>query len=103
MTDSEAAEILSALADKGRFEIFRKVRNQSGLTSAELSEGRAASTVSHHLAKLEKAGVLRARRNGKFKRYFVDAAQLHALAAWMSACATDVEFSGFDEVLLRVG
>jgi DNA-binding transcriptional ArsR family regulator len=103
MTDDEAVAILLAFGDKGRFEIFRKVRDQGGLTAAELSAGKAASTTSHHLAKLEKAGVLQATRDGKTKRYSVNAAKLHALAAWVSACATDAEFSGFDQVLLTVG
>ncbi|WP_108395896.1 helix-turn-helix domain-containing protein [Devosia submarina] len=82
---------------------FERCAAGLGSPATELSAGKAASTVSHHLAKLEKAGILRARRDGKTKRYFVEAAQLHALAAWMSSCATDVEFSGFDEVLLSVG
>lgn len=103
MTDDEIASVLLALGDKARFEIFRKLCAQDGLTASELSAGKAASTTSHHLAKLENAGVLHARRNGKIKHYSVDAAKLHALASWVSARATDAEFNGFDQVLLTVG
>lgn len=73
------------------------------MTATEISPGKAASTISHHLAKLEKAGVLQARRSGKTKRYSVDAAKLQAFSAWVSASATDAEFSGFDQVLLTIG
>lgn len=103
MTDDEALAIMMALADTGRFEIFRKVLERPALAAAELSAGKAPSTTSHHLAKLEKAGILQARRDGKTKRYSADAAKLHALAAWVSGCATDAEFSGFDEALLTLG
>ena len=79
LEDSVAGLLQSAAAsaghdDKARFEIFRMVCGQDGLTAAELSAGKAASTTSHHLAKLENAGVLHARRVGKTKRYSVDVA-----------------------------
>ncbi|MHA6731618.1 ArsR/SmtB family transcription factor [Devosia sp. A369] len=103
MTDDEAMAIFLALGDKRRFEIFRKVRAEGGMSATDLSLGKAASTISHHLAKLEKAGVLKAKRSGKTKRYSVDAAKLHAFSEWVSASATDAEFSGFDQVLLTIG
>ena len=103
MTDDEAVAIFLALGDKGRFEIFRKVYERGEMTATELSLGKAASTVSHHLAKLESAGVLRARRNGKTKRYSVDAAKLHAFSVWVSASATDAEFSRLGQTLLSHG
>lgn len=103
VTDVEAMVIFLALGDQVRFEIFRKVRAEGGMSTTDLSLGKAASTISHHLAKLEKAGVLQARRSGKTKRYSVDAAKFHEFSAWVSASATDAEFSGFDQVLLTIG
>ncbi len=103
MTDDEAVAIFLALGDKGRFEIFRKVRIHGEMTATELSLEKAASTISHHLAKLENAGVLRAIRKGKSKRYSVDAAKLHAFSVWIADSATDAEFSRLGQVLLSVG
>jgi DNA-binding transcriptional ArsR family regulator len=103
MTDDEAMAIFLALGDTGRFEIFRKVRAEGEMSATELSLGKSASTISHHLAKLERAGVLQARRSGKTKRYSADAAKLHAFSAWLSASATDAEFSRLGQVMLTVG
>lgn len=103
MTVDEAMAIFLALGDTGRFEIFRKICKNGEMNATDLSGGKAASTISHHLAKLESAGVLHVRRSGKTKRYSVDAAKLHAFSAWVSASATDAEFSGFDQVLLTIG
>ncbi|MBW4653501.1 MAG: winged helix-turn-helix domain-containing protein [Kaiparowitsia implicata GSE-PSE-MK54-09C] len=93
--------IFLALGDEGRFEIFRKVRTQGETTATELSVRKAASTISHHLAKLENAGVLRARRHGKTKRYSVHAAnctrfqpgsrqapRMPSSAGWVRSCST---------------
>lgn len=73
------------------------------MTATDLCIGKAASTISHHLAKLEKAGVLQARRSGKIKRYSVDAAKLQAFSVWVSARATDAEFSRLGQALLSHG
>ena len=103
MTDDEAMAVFLALGDTGRFDIFRKIRAEGEMSATELSLGKAASTISHHLAKLEKAGVLQARRSGKTKRYSVHAAKLHAFSVWVSASAADAEFSRLGQVLLTVG
>lgn len=100
MTDGEAMAIFLALGDTGRFEILRKICAEGELSATELSHGKAASTISHHLSKLEKAGVLQARRSRKTKRYSVDAAKLHAFSNWVESSATDAEFSRLGQVLL---
>ncbi|NGP18885.1 ArsR/SmtB family transcription factor [Devosia aurantiaca] len=101
MTDDEAKVILEALGDKSRFDIFRKVCGRSGLTASDLSAGKAASTNSHHLAKLEKVGLLTATRAGKTKHYVADSDRLFALAAWMNTCAEDAVFAKLDQDLLN--
>jgi DNA-binding transcriptional ArsR family regulator len=101
MTDDEAKVVLEALGDKSRFDIFRKVCGRSGLTASDLSAGKAASTNSHHLAKLEKVGLLNATRAGKTKHYAADSDRLFALAVWMTACAEDAVFAKLDQNLLN--
>ena len=101
MTDDEARVVLEALGDKSRFDIFRKVCGRSGLTASDLSAGKAASTNSHHLAKLEKVGLLNATRAGKKKPDAANSDRLFALAVWMTACAEDAVFAKLDQDLLN--
>ena len=93
MTDDEALAIMMALADTGRFEIFRKVLERPALAAAELSAGKAASTTSHHLKKLEQASILRSTRVAKTKQYAVDKRTLLAFAGWVNGCVGAATFN----------
>ncbi|HEY8576237.1 MAG TPA: winged helix-turn-helix domain-containing protein [Devosia sp.] len=103
MTDDEAFEMLSALGDHIRFDYFRRVCDEAGVTATELSSGKAASTTSHHLAKLEKAGLITADRVGKTKKYTADWTKLHALAQWVNGRAEDAQSSAVRQFMLGMG
>lgn len=66
MESSTAIEALSALAQETRLSVFRLLVREgpSGLTAGALAQqvGVAPSTLSHHLAQLERAGLLRSWR-----------------------------------------
>lgn len=66
METKHAIDALAALAQTTRLEIFRLLvrTGPNGLSAGEVAEhlGVAASTLSHHLATLERAGLLRSRR-----------------------------------------
>lgn len=83
---------LKALAHAGRLSVVRAVvqgpveGSPAGQIQAQL--GLAASTLSHHLADLTEAGLLRAERQGTTIRYAARFDQLKALTdyLWQDCC-----------------
>jgi DNA-binding transcriptional ArsR family regulator len=79
MEESNALDALAALAHPTRLAVFRRLvqAGPSGLAAGELADVSAvpASTLSSHLAKLEHAGLVSARRQS---RYIFYAAQYDA-------------------------
>lgn len=73
MEDSEAIQILAALAQQHRLAIFRLLvrHGKMGLAAGEIGEqiGISATGASFHLKELARAGLIDARREGRFIRY----------------------------------
>lgn len=69
MTRARRTAILKALADPKRFELLARIaRSQCPLGCSEVRSALAISpaTLSHHVKELQTAGLVEARREGKF-------------------------------------
>ncbi len=88
MEKSPALAALSALANETRLDILRLLvpAGARGLAAGEIAStlGASASRLSFHLATMEEAGLVRARREGRYQRYSVDFAQLGGLIAYLT-------------------
>lgn len=84
---------LKALGHPVRLSILRRVVQgpEEGTSAGEVQEhvGIPASTLSHHLACLAEAGLVRVEREGTFLRYQADFSTLRALTEylWKDCCA----------------
>lgn len=79
-------EVIRALADPTRRAILEALREED-LTPSELLERVTVSqpTLSHHLARLQQAGLVRARKEGRYIRYSLDMSALDLLIAYLMA------------------
>ena len=77
-------EVVKALADPTRRAILEALREED-LTPSELLERVSVSqpTLSHHLDRLRRAGLVRARKEGRFIRYSLDMSGLDLLIAYL--------------------
>ena len=97
----DAITALSALAQEHRLAIFRLLvaHGPDGLSAGAIAQrvGVPASTLSHHLAHLERAGLLCARRCGRHIFYSVEAAGLRRLIAFLTedCCGGRPEICGY--------
>jgi ArsR family transcriptional regulator, arsenate/arsenite/antimonite-responsive transcriptional repressor len=83
--------ILKALADPKRFELLERIARAScPLGCSELRPALAISpaTLSHHIKELERAGLVKVTREGKFHFLSLRAGVLSALVASLSALST---------------
>jgi DNA-binding transcriptional ArsR family regulator len=93
MKSETAVERLAALAQETRLAIFRLLvrRGAEGAAAGEIADRLAIPkpTLSFHLAQLEGAGLLRARRDGRSIRYAADYDAITALVGFLyeSCCA----------------
>lgn len=96
-----AVEALAALAQEHRLAVFRLMiaEGTSGLTAGEIAQRLAIppSTLSHHLAHLERAGLLRSWRVDRRIFYAVDVAGTRALVAFLTedCCGGHPEICGY--------
>lgn len=76
MDTLDTALAFAALSQQTRLEVFRLLAaaGPRGLTAGTIAErlGVVASTLSHHLGLLERAGLVRTRREGRFVYYATD-------------------------------
>jgi DNA-binding transcriptional ArsR family regulator len=88
MNPEDAVIALSALAHEGRLAIFRLLVRQGpdGLPAGEIAARAAmgATNASFHLKEFERAGLLRATREGRFIRYAVDVDGMRRLLAYLT-------------------
>lgn len=95
MEISNAVVALSALAHETRLSLFRRLvrAGPAGLTPGELTAEFAlpAATLSFHLKELTRAGLLRARHEGRYIHYAPDVAAMNALLGFLTenCCAGD--------------
>ena len=76
MKQVEAIGALSALAQETRLSVFRQLvkAGPNGMNAGDIAAaaGAVPSTLSHHLGLLERAGLVRARRQGRMVIYSAD-------------------------------
>lgn len=87
--EEKAVEIFAALGHEVRLRLFRALvpAGPAGLTPGALArdQGLPLSTLSHHLATLERAGLLANRREGRNLLYSIDAATVRGLISFLIA------------------
>ncbi|NKE46884.1 helix-turn-helix transcriptional regulator [Roseomonas frigidaquae] len=91
MDENTAIEALGALAQETRLRTFRLLMacGPEGLPAGEVARrlGTPSNTMSTHLAILTRAGLLRARREGRVVCYAVEIAGIRALMGFLvEAC-----------------
>lgn len=101
MEDDHAIEALFALAHRHRLAVFRLLMRAGidGLSAGEIAENQGVppATLSHHLAHLERAGLLRSLRVQRHIFYAVDIAGMRRLMAFLTedCCQEHPEICGF--------
>jgi ArsR family transcriptional regulator, arsenate/arsenite/antimonite-responsive transcriptional repressor len=82
-----ATDALSALAHATRLSVFRMLvqAGRDGMIAGEIAERRAAppSTMSHHLATLERAGLVQSQRESRLIHYRADYAAMRRLLTFL--------------------
>lgn len=88
MKNHDAVRALSALAQEHRLEIFRLLVRQGtdGLPAGEIGArvGIGSTGASFHLKELERAGLIKARREGRFIRYAFNAEAMRDLLGFLT-------------------
>jgi len=88
MDEKHAVASLAALAHPQRLQIFRRLVHEgpSGLAAFEIAEAVEASptATSFHLKELDRAGLIHARRHGRFVRYAVHIDGMRGLLTYLT-------------------
>jgi DNA-binding transcriptional ArsR family regulator len=88
MNEIEAVASFAALAHPQRLAIFRRLVREgaSGLAAYEIAEAVKASptAASFHLKELDRAGLVRATRHGRFVRYAIHVEGMRRLLAYLT-------------------
>jgi ArsR family transcriptional regulator, arsenate/arsenite/antimonite-responsive transcriptional repressor len=88
MDERRIVASLAALAHAHRLRIFRLLvrRGPSGMPAGEIAErvGIGPTNMSFHLKELDRAGLLRATRDGRYIRYAVDVEGMRKLLTYLT-------------------
>jgi|SRR5688572_10557224 DNA-binding transcriptional ArsR family regulator len=88
MDEVDIVRALAALAQEHRLRIFRLLvkRGPSGMPAGEIAEeiGIRPTNMSFHLKELDRAGLLRATREGRFIRYAIDVEGMRKLLTYLT-------------------
>lgn len=88
MKSNDVIESLAALAQESRLALFRLLvkRGPEGYTPTQLTEklGVPAPTLSFHLKELQRAGLIKARREGRFLFYSPDFPHMNQLLEFLT-------------------
>jgi DNA-binding transcriptional ArsR family regulator len=88
MNESKMVAALAALAHRHRLRIFRLLvkRGTSGMPAGEIAErvGIGPTNTSFHLKELDRAGLLRATRDGRYVRYAVHVDGMRRLLSYLT-------------------
>lgn len=88
MEHNDAVKALAALAHKHRLAIFRRLvaHGPSGLAAGEVAKsvGIAPTSLSFHMKELDRAGLVRSWRDGRFIRYSVDIEGMRQLLSFLT-------------------
>ncbi|WP_439542165.1 ArsR/SmtB family transcription factor [Hyphomicrobium sp.] len=100
MKDTDAVDMLSALAHEHRLKIFRLLvkAGPSGVPSSEIAEtvGISPTGASFHLKELDHAGLIVATRQGRFIRYAIHIEGMRQLLTYLTedCCQGQPELCG---------
>lgn len=95
MESRQVVEALAALAQETRLAVYRLLVQQgrSGMAAGEIAAqlALAPATLSFHLKELSRAGLVRARQQGRYIFYAADFAAMDGLLGFLSenCCAAD--------------
>jgi DNA-binding transcriptional ArsR family regulator len=88
MDETEAVASLAALAHPQRLRIFRRlvVEGPNGLAASEIAAAveASATATSFHLKELDRAGLIRGTRDGRFVRYAVHVEGMRQLLTYLT-------------------
>lgn len=88
MDETDIVRSLAALAHEYRLRIFRLLvkRGPSGLPAGEISDkvGIGPPNTSFHLKELDRAGLVRATRDGRYIRYAIDVEGMRQLLTYLT-------------------
>jgi len=88
MDEPKIVDSLAALAHQHRLRIFRLLVKQgpSGMPAGEIADAVGISTTntSFHLKELDRAGLLRSTRQGRFIRYAIDVEGMRELLTYLT-------------------
>ena len=102
MDHVDAVRALAALAHEHRLAIFRRLVAQgpSGLAAGEVARrvGIGATSLSFHMKELDRAGLVRSWRDGRFVRYAVHIEGMRQLLSFLTeeCCEGRPELCGAD-------
>jgi ArsR family transcriptional regulator len=105
MEESYAIQAFAALAQEYRLKVFRLLMQEAprGLPAGQIAAhlGAPASTMSSHLAQLERAGLLRSWREQRHIFYAVDLAGVQRLLAFLvnDCCGGRPELCGYQPLI----
>ncbi|MDO5853931.1 MAG: metalloregulator ArsR/SmtB family transcription factor [Thermoplasmata archaeon] len=88
-------EAFKALSDQNRLRIVEMLRGGE-LCACKILEALEITqpTLSHHMAILQRCGLVRVRRSGQWSHYSLDPGAFRELSAYLSSLADDSEASG---------
>ena len=93
MNDTEVVTSLAALAHEHRLRIFRLLvkRGPSGIPAGEIAErlGLTPTNLSFHLKELDRAGLIRPTRDGRYIRYAVNVDGMRKLLTYLTEDCCD--------------
>lgn len=88
MSESKIVTALAALAHQHRLRIFRLLVKQgpAGMPAGQIADrvGISATNMSFHLKELDRAGLLRSTRQGRFIRYAIDVDGMRQLLTYLT-------------------
>ena len=88
MNETKAVVAIAALAHRHRLRIFRLLvkRGPSGMPAGEIAErvGIGPANTSFHLKELDRAGLLRSTRDGRYVRYAVHVDGMRKLLSYLT-------------------
>jgi ArsR family transcriptional regulator, arsenate/arsenite/antimonite-responsive transcriptional repressor len=100
MDEPQAVASLAALAHSQRLHIFRLlvVEGPNGLAASEIAEavGASATGASFHLKELDRAGLIRGTRHGRYVRYAIHVDGMRQLLTYLTddCCRGQPELCG---------
>lgn len=100
MNETQAIASLAALAHPQRLRIFRRlvVEGPSGLPASEIAGAvkASATATSFHLKELDRAGLIRGTRDGRYVRYAVNVEGMRRLLTYLveDCCQGQPELCG---------